>query len=130
MSSITSKILLSSIVIFFMGCASGTAILTGTKRTPTNPEQIKLYVKPPKHYQVIGIVKASSDMGLTEQMSLDYAVKELKNQAAKLGANGVLLTSTGKQTSTAVGGYGTNYFYAIPTSEESVTGQAIYVKKK
>jgi hypothetical protein len=51
----------------------------------------------PEGAEEIAIVKASSDSGWTQQDSLDYAVDELKKQAAKVGANAVVLT--GRDTS-------------------------------
>ena len=125
-----NTIALYLLVLFVAGCASGSTIVTGAKRPPIDPNQVKLYLQPPSNYEVIGIVNASSDAGWTEQGSQDYAVQELKNQAAKLGANGVLLTTTGEKTSTVVGGYGTGYFYAIPVTAKTVSGQAIYVDDK
>jgi len=121
------------LIILFMtafvltSCASGTAIVTGETRTAVNPEKVKLYLEPPAEYEVIALVKASSDAGWTAQGSQDYAVQELKNQAAKLGANGVLLGGTGTKTSGMVGGYGTGATYVIPIESETVSGQAIYV---
>ncbi len=82
------------LVLFLTGCASGSSIVTGTKRPPIDPGKVKLYLQPPSNHEVIGIVNASSDAGWTEQGSIDYAVQELKKQAAKLGANGVLITTT------------------------------------
>ena len=117
-------------VCMLISCASGTAIVTGTTRTAINPEKVKLYLQPPTEYEVIAIIKASSDAGWTAQGSQDYAVQELKNQAAQLGANGVLLGGTGTKTSTVVGGYGTGAIYAIPVEAEVVSGQAIYVPSK
>ncbi len=49
----------------------------------------------PEGADVIARVEASSDGGFTEQGSLDYAVEELKKQAAKVGANALVITSTG-----------------------------------
>lgn len=115
------------LAISLVACASGSAIVTGTKRTPVEPNQVNLYLEAPVKFEVIGIVNASSDAGWTEQGSVDYAVQELKNQAAKLGANGVLLGATGENTSTVVGGYGTGYMYAIPVTAKTVSGKAIYV---
>lgn len=117
------------IAIFLVGCASGSSIVTGTAREPTDPNQVKLYLESPINYEIIGIVNASSDAGWTEQQSVDYAVQELKKQAAKLGANGVLIESTGEQTSTIIGGYGTGYQYAIPVTTETVSGKAIFVSE-
>lgn len=122
-------LLISVLAIALAACASGSAIVTGTKRTPLDPSQVKLYLESPSKYEVIGIVNASSDAGWTEQDSLDYAVQELKNQAAKLGANGILLEATGERSSMAVGGYGTGYFYAIPVKAKTVSGKAIFVSE-
>lgn len=113
--------------VLLTACASGSSIVTGTVRAPIDFNQVKLYIDAPESYETIGIVKASSDAGWTEQGSQDYAVQELKKQAAKLGANGVLLTTTGEKTSAI---YGTNPdggIYAIPVSAQTVTGKAIYV---
>jgi hypothetical protein len=114
-------------IILLTGCASGSSIVVGEAREAIDPKQVKLYLEIPETYETIGIVTASSDAGWTEQGSVDYAVEELKNQAAKIGANGVLIGSTGNQTSTVVGGYGTGYIYAVPVTAKSVTGKAIYV---
>lgn len=108
-------------------CASGSAIITGKTRDPIAPEQVKIYLEPPAEFEVIGLVNASSDAGFTEQKSLDYAIKELKKQAAKLGANGVLIVSSGEKTSTIVSGTGAGA-YAIPVTAKTVQGKAIFVK--
>jgi hypothetical protein len=115
-------------VLTVAGCASGSAIVTGNTRTPVGPAQVKLYLEPPPTFEVIGLVNASSDAGWTEQGSVDYAIEELKNQAAKLGANGVLIVASGQTTSTVIGGQGTSYVYAIPVVAKTVQGKAIFVK--
>lgn len=110
--------------------ATGSSIVTGTVRPGTHAEDVKLYLEEPKQYKVIGLVEASSDAGWTEQGSQDYAVGELKKQAAKLGANGVLLVSTGEDTSTIIGGYGTGTIWAVPVVAKKLTGKAIYVTEE
>jgi hypothetical protein len=117
------------ILLLLVGCATGSSIVVGEVRDAIDPAQVKLYLEAPDSFDTIGIVTASSDAGWTEQDSVDYAVEELKNQAAKLGANGVLIGSTGENNSTVFGGYGTGYVYAIPVTEKSVTGKAIYVSQ-
>lgn len=118
--------ILASIAI--AACASGSAIVTGKVRTPITPEQVRLYLEPPGDFEVIALVNASSDSGWTEQGSLDYALEELKNQAAKLGANGVLIGGTGESTSAMVGDFGSGYLYAIPVTAKTVQGKAIFVR--
>jgi hypothetical protein len=120
--------LLALAVLTLGACASGSAIVTGNTRAPLGPEQVNIYLEPPAAFEVIGLVSASSDAGWTEQGSVDYAIEELKKQAAKLGANGVLLLSSGEETATVVGGYGTGYIYAVPVTAKTVQGKAIFVK--
>jgi hypothetical protein len=115
-------------VLLLAACASGSSIIVGEVREAIDSSQVKLYLEIPENYEIIGIVTASSDAGWTEQASVDYAVEELKNQAAKLGAKGVLIESTGEQNSTVVGGYGNGNIYAVPVTAKSVTGKAIYVE--
>ena len=78
-------------VFTLAACATGSSIVVGDVREPLTPDQVQLYLQAPTNYEVIGIVDASSDAGWTEQGAVDYAVEELKKQAARLGANGVLL---------------------------------------
>ncbi|MGR5364359.1 hypothetical protein ACPV54_26145 [Vibrio mediterranei] len=116
-----------SFILALAGCASGSSILVGETREPIQPEKVRLYAKAPKSYETIALVNASSDAGFTKQDSIDYAVEELKSQAARLGANGVLLEATGSNNSVVLGGQGTDYQYLIPVSEQTVNGKAIYV---
>lgn len=101
------------------GCTitDSSSIVTGGSRSATNPDTIKIYRKAPTKYQEIGIVYSSaghdfrSDSGL-----LDTAVQALKMEAAKLGANGIILgnidqrdtpqTVVGTTTSTSYGANG------------------------
>lgn len=117
------------LVLVLGACASGSAVITGTVRTPLAPDQVKLYLDPPASFETIGLVTASSDAGWDEQGSMNYAVAELKKQAAKLGANGVLILTSGETTSTQVYGSGTNV-YSIPVTAKSIQGRAIYVADK
>ena len=117
-----SKLMLPLLaVIALAACASGSAIITGTTRAPVAPDQVKVYLEPPASYDVIGLVSASSDAGWTEQGSVNYAVEELKRRAGKLGANGVLLVSTGDTTST---------YNGISSTAKTVQAKAIFVAEK
>lgn len=111
------------------GCASGSAIVTGAVRAPIKPEQVIIYLEPPAEFETIGLVNASSDAGWTEQGSVDYAIHELKEQAAKLGANGVLLVSAGDRSTTAYVMSGT-VLIPVPVIAKTVQGRAIFVAKK
>ena len=114
-------------VLCLYSCATGSAVVTGTKRPATDPGEVVIYAEAPAaKYEIIGIVNASSESGWTDQKKLDYAVEELKNQAAKLGANGIIL---GDITTTTTGGYVEDGFYSTDTAK-NVTGKAIYIFKE
>ncbi|RDD31268.1 hypothetical protein CR161_11485 [Prosthecochloris sp. ZM] len=78
------------------GCATGSAIVTGKARPAIAPTEVKIYLDPPSQYETIGIVEASSDVEFSTQAAQDRVIKELQSQAAKIGANGVVLMDTGK----------------------------------
>jgi hypothetical protein len=124
-----APILVVLILLTLGGCASGSAIVTGTMRAATTPERVTIYLEPPAEFEVIGLVNASSDAGWTDQGSVDYAIQELKKQAAKLGANGVLLGSTGERTTTTFIASG-SVLYPVPVTAKTVQGRAIFVKTR
>ena len=116
-----------AVTMLVTGCASGSALVTGTARTPIDPASVRIYTTPPAHFEEIAIVKAASGSGWTQQGDVDYAVAELKKQAAKVGANGVLLTSTGTQIGVVgVPAYGGGTMVAN-TEKQALEGRAIYV---
>jgi len=117
------------IITLLNACASGSSIVTGAVRTPIKTDQVQLYLDPPEKYETIGIVKASSDVGWIGQDSQGYAVEELKKQAAKLGANGVLLITNEGKASSTIDKNANDDVNASPVSEKSVIGKAIYVKE-
>jgi hypothetical protein len=74
-------------------CAPSSQILVGTARPPISPSEVKLYQQPPPSFQEIAILNASANsmFGTGGQGSVDKVVQRLKEQAAKLGANGIIL---------------------------------------
>ncbi len=116
-----------------LGCASGSILVTGNKRTPISPDMVVLYTTPPPEYEVIGQIIASSDEAFSSQQGrLDYAVKRLKKEAAQVGANGVLLKYHGLKSGDSTGVFVPSYggggmFYAASSEEMVVRGDAIWV---
>lgn len=86
------------------GCSSSSAVVVGETRPAITPEQVVLYLEPPEVYEEIAFIEASSKASMTfsEQAKMDVMIERLKKEAAKLGANGVLLQTTGDQQSGAV----------------------------
>ena len=91
----TRLALILTVFLALVGCATGSALVTGQVRTAIEDHStIQILTSMPAGAEEIAIVKASSDVGLTQQGSLDYAVEELKKQAARVGANGVVITGS------------------------------------
>jgi hypothetical protein len=124
-------------VVVLAGCAASSHVLVGTARTPISPEQVKIYLQPPPRYEEIATIDASSrgTPVFTDQRKMDRAIGRLKQEAAKLGANGILLEGTSDQQTGEIGlgtgsasgnsafGIGTSFGIVIKTA----TGIAIYV---
>ena len=124
------------------GCAASSHVLVGTARPPISPDQVKIYLHAPAKYEEVAVIDASSRGGepaFTEQQKMNRVIDRLKNQAAKLGANGVLLEGAGDQyagsvgtgvgTATATGNsaYGTGFGVSAGIFIKSGKGLAIYV---
>ena len=112
------------------GCATGSYIITGKVRPAIDPSKVKIYLEAPSQYETIGIVEASSEVEFSTQSAQDRAVKELKAQAAKIGANGVLLLNTGNRTGDAVGIISGGLLLTAASDVKTVRGKAIFVTQE
>jgi len=73
-----------------------TAVLVGTPRAAISPELVRLYTQPPRRFVEIALVQADAAHDfMSKQALLDKAVQNAKAQAAKVGANGILLDQVG-----------------------------------
>lgn len=90
----TARLLALGLAVLLTACATGSVIVTGDRRPPTNPSQIKIVFQIPPDSNVIGMIKAQSLLGIGGQTEMDIALQELREQAASLGANTIVLTQT------------------------------------
>ena len=98
MKTISRLIPLVLVIFAIGGCAvtNETALVVGKPRTPTSADQVKLYTKPPAKYEEIAIVSADAEHAfMSKQDLMNTSIANLKKEAAKVGANGVLLDSVG-----------------------------------
>jgi hypothetical protein len=123
---------LAVILAALAGCASSYQLI-GQARPPIRPDQVKLYLEPPKReYQQIAIIKTSSkrSFSFTSQGKAEVVVKRLKAQAAKLGANGVLLKQiTDEPDETLSAGVGSSYEGARGTVDVGASASALLMKR-
>ena len=114
-------------------CSTSSHVLTGTARTPVPPESVRIYNQPPPgQYEQIGTVTASSQgsLAIGSQQNMDKAIARLKEEAAKLGANGVLLQGIHDQQSASVGvGVGGSSYSGNSASGVGVGGSSALTSK-
>lgn len=94
-----------SLLLGLAACSTSSHVLVGTPRPPISPDSVRVYLQPPPKYETIATINASSQgsLALTSQQNMDKAIARMKNEAAKLGANGVLLQGVADQQSGAIG---------------------------
>ena len=87
------------------GCSTSSHVMIGTPHVPISPESVRVYLQPPEKYEEIATLDASSQgsFAITSQQNMDKAIARLKEEAAKLGANGVLLQGVQDQQSGSIG---------------------------
>ncbi|MCK9487987.1 MAG: hypothetical protein M0Q42_01030 [Xanthomonadales bacterium] len=87
--------LLLLLALALAGCATS-HVLTGTARAPIDPAQVRIYHSPPPGgFEEIAILETSSGaFTYGEQNKIDSVLRKLREEAASLGANGVLFQGT------------------------------------
>ena len=98
MKSFSRLLALVMATIFFAGCAvtNETSLVVGKARPAISPDQVKIYTKPPAKYEDVAMVSADAAHDfMSKQDLLDKSVAMIKAQAAKVGANGVLIENLG-----------------------------------
>jgi hypothetical protein len=108
------RILFLSLVAALAGCVSS-HVMIGQARPPITPDQVKIYWHPPTKYDEIALLDTSSrhSFSITAQGKTDAVIERLKEEAAKLGANGVLLQGIADQSA---GSVSTGFGQATATS--------------
>src|SRR5919201_3645031 len=74
------------------GCATR-PIIVGQPRPPINPEAVRVYRVPPRHFERIAIMDspAGTSWIFPDRPSMELGISRVREQAAALGANGILL---------------------------------------
>jgi len=89
------------LLMLIISCHPVSHIIVGEKRDPISPENVKIYLDYPKSYEKIALIDAGSNFSFddpallfTWQDKMNKATERLKNEAASIGANGVLIVNT------------------------------------
>jgi len=127
----------ASVLLVLAGCASSTKVMLGPTRPPVDPALVQVYSTPPSGAVEIAQVESTSAVGFGTQGQTDAALRRLKEEAAKLGANGIVVmgvgTGGGSPASMSVGAgswgshVGGGVGIGIPTQQKRAAGIAIWV---
>jgi hypothetical protein len=124
------------------GCATS-HVMVGQARPPISPDQVQIYLHPPANkYVEIALLDTSSRgaFAITAQGKTNVVIDRLKAEAAKLGANGILLEGVGDQAGGSVGtgfgsatatghsAFGVGFGSAATVYHKKGVGLAIYVE--
>lgn len=123
------------------GCATR-PIIVGQPRPPISPGAVRVYQVPPRHFERIAIIDspAGTSWIFPDRPSMNLGISRLREQAAALGANGILLERVYDVPvgGLAIGGGGFGYsghsFYGGagsvggPLINHRVRAAAIYVR--
>jgi hypothetical protein len=128
---------------FFLAACGTNVTMIGLARPAISPAAVRIYETPPRHYEQVAIIKSSAGTKwlFPDRGSLEEAIADLRTEAARLGANGVLLQAVYDRPvgglSVGVGGfgYGHHNFYGGggsvggPLINRRVQAIAIYVHR-
>ncbi len=118
------------------GCGGVNRTMLAPARAPVDPATVRLYEVPPPGALQIAQIEATSGAGFGTQGQADAAVARLRQEAAKVGANGVVLMGVGTgrapvNLGIGVGSYGSHgggsLGFGIPTANKRAAGMAIWV---
>jgi hypothetical protein len=121
-------------------CADFSQVLTGPLRAPVSVDEVRVYTQPPAHFEQIAVLNASrrSVFEGTER-TFQKMIETLKEQAGRLGANGLLLEdfSDSKDLSIAAGLGSQSYTHngsialgvggSVGIFKKTAAGRAIFV---
>jgi hypothetical protein len=126
-------------------CATSQVVVIGQTRPAVSPDQVQIYLEPPQSkYEEIANLSASSggSMTISAADKMDKVIERLKIEAARLGANGILLHGVGDKAAGSVGAgistetnnphtaYGLGFGASTFFFESQGEGVAIYVEPR
>lgn len=121
---------LTLVAMLLAGCAAGSYVLTGTKRPPIDPASVRIYASAPEGAEEVALLDSNSGgaFAFSDQGKLDAAIARMKQDAASLGANGIVIRGTGTEsTGGVIVGTGAGMAIYGGARHKAAAGIAIYV---
>jgi len=94
-----------ALIAALVACASSAQVLTGTPRSAIPAAQVRVYTQAPQHFEEIAVFAASRKSVSTAggERAIARMIESMRNQAAQLGANGLLLENISDSNSFGIG---------------------------
>lgn len=122
-------------------CATSSVDVTGVARPPISADQVRVFTSAPGNFEEVAVLRASRKSVSTAggEKAIEKVIEEMKLQAAKLGANGLLLedfsdaqslslgTGVGSDTYTHNGSISVGVGGAIGIIKKTAKGRAIFI---
>jgi hypothetical protein len=108
---IRTGLLIASLIVY-TSCSTS-SLVVGNTRPSIDPSEVKVYLRPPESYDEIALIESNNAGGspFGEQAKINTVMSRMKKEAARLGANGILLRQIGNQSVGSIGtGFGTATF--------------------
>lgn len=108
---IRSAVLFGALVLL-CSCGSTSTMMVGQARPAISPDTVRVYYTPPRRFERIAIINSSSGAtwSFTTRGQTEDAISKLREEAAKVGANGVLIeaidTTSSGGLGISIGGFG------------------------
>lgn len=122
------------------GCATSSQVLTGTPRAAIAATEVRVYTQAPPSFEEIAVLNASRRcISSAGERAIQKMIERMKNQAALLGANGLLLedfsdaqdfslgTSLGSESYTHNGSISVGAGGSLGVVKKTARGRAIVV---
>jgi hypothetical protein len=127
------QLIMALSVVMLAACAAPSShILVGTARPAIPPDQVRIYSYPPPAYEDVAILSASSKSVFNPggQKAMDKVIERLKEQAAQLGANGIILEGLTDSQTGSIGAGGGSESYSRSSSVGVGVGGSLGIFKK
>ena len=113
-----------------LNCTTSSIVITGDVRPPITSAEVKIFLDAPQEYETIALIEASVDVGFSKQKAQDRVIEKLKTEAAKLGANGVILKNMGTKSGGNVGFSADGIYFGSGNDTKIVQAIAIFFISK
>jgi hypothetical protein len=121
-----------SLYLAIAACVSSSQLLTGVPRSPIAPTQVRIYTMAPQGFEEIAVLGASRKSVSTAggERAIAMMIESMRAQAARLGANGLLLEDFSNSDAVSVGTGVESEIYTHNASISLGVGGSLGVVKK